>query len=364
MQLIILLTPTGSRRNSRIEFQTLPSNPRGDFKFSFDFRTTATEGVIFYASDELHRDVIAIYMKDGKIVMRFNPGDGPVQMRSQKAFNDGAWHSAVGERINAFGVLYVDGYQEGNGTSKGKSKFIDLKPPYYYGGLSTEIADQARANTEETDLSFNGCLRIMRMNNQRLSGEHQAFGLNRCSENVEPGIFFGEGLRAHVILRQRFSVGRVFEMKMDIKPRKNNGVIMSVHGRRDFVLLQLRNGSVELTVDNGKGEIVNRYTPPSPWSICDGKWHTIQVIKNKIIAILIVDGTSTNPVSGKIGATSTDTKHPLFLGTQPRIMQRRGNAVAEKFVGCIRNVSINKETEDLPYATFVGQVNAGSCPTI
>lgn len=354
----------GSRRNSRIEFQTLPSNPRGDFKFSFDFRTTATEGVIFYASDELHRDVIAIYMKDGKIVMRFNPGDGPVQMRSQKAFNDGAWHSAVGERINAFGVLYVDGYQEGNGTSKGKSKFIDLKPPYYYGGLSTEIADQARANTEETDLSFNGCLRIMRMNNQRLSGEHQAFGLNRCSENVEPGIFFGEGLRAHVILRQRFSVGRVFEMKMDIKPRKNNGVIMSVHGRRDFVLLQLRNGSVELTVDNGKGEIVNRYTPPSPWSICDGKWHTIQVIKNKIIAILIVDGTSTNPVSGKIGATSTDTKHPLFLGTQPRIMQRRGNAVAEKFVGCIRNVSINKETEDLPYATFVGQVNAGSCPTI
>lgn len=67
MQLIILLTPTGSRRNSRIEFQTLPSNPRGDFKFSFDFRTTATEGVIFYASDELHRDVIAIYMKDGKV---------------------------------------------------------------------------------------------------------------------------------------------------------------------------------------------------------------------------------------------------------------------------------------------------------
>lgn len=90
----------------------------------------------------------------------------------------------------------------------------------------------------------------------------------------------------------------------------------------------------------------------------------LSVIKNKIIAILIVDGTSTNPVSGKIGATSTDTKHPLFLGTQPRIMQRRGNAVAEKFVGCIRNVSINKETEDLPYATFVGQVNAGSCPTI
>lgn len=177
-------------------------------------------------------------------------------------------------------------------------------------------------------------------------------------------MFFGDGLRSHVILRKRFSVGRVFEMTLDIKPRKNNGVIMSVHGRRDFVMLQLRDGAVELSVDNGKGIITAKYTLPSPWMMCDGAWHSIQVIKNKNLAILVVDGTSTSPVSGKIGATATDTKHPLFLGSQPRITQRRGEAVSEKFVGCVRNVTINKDPVDLVYATFVGNVDAGSCPTI
>ncbi|MPC51629.1 Laminin subunit alpha-1 [Portunus trituberculatus] len=110
---------------------------------------------------------------------------------------------------------------------------------------------------------------------------------------------------------------------MEIKPRAISGAIMSVHGRRDFVLLQLKNGSLELSVDNGKGIITTTYTPLSPWSFCDGQWHSVQLIKNKNIAILVVDGVTTEPVSGKIGATSTDTKNPLFLGSQPFLTQRR-----------------------------------------
>lgn len=88
------------------------------------------------------------------------------------------------------------------------------------------------------------------------------------------------------------------------------------------------------------------------------------MIKNKNIAILVVDGTSTNPVSGKLGATSTDTKNPLFLGSQPHVTRRRGGATSEKYVGCIRSVTVNKDPVVLEYTTFMGNVNAGSCPTI
>ncbi|KAK8725472.1 hypothetical protein OTU49_010877, partial [Cherax quadricarinatus] len=354
----------GSKRNSRIQFNALPGSTRADFKFSFDFKTTADEGIIFYASGKTHRDYITFYLKDGKIVFSFNTGTGAALMRSEQSYDDGAWHSAVVERRDEHGMLFIDGFQVANGTGKGDSKFIDLKEPVYYGGIAAEVADVVRPNTEGTELSFNGCLRNFRLNNQRVGGSHDAYGLIRCSANVEPGIFFGDGPRANVILRKRFSVGRVFEMTLDVKPRKNSGVIASVHGRRDFVILQLNNGSVELSVDNGKGVITARYTPPSPWMLCDGNWHSIQVIKNKNIAILVVDGTSTNPVSGKIGATSTDTKNPLFLGSQPLVQKRRGGATSERFVGCIRNVTVNKELEALAYTTFVGNVNAGSCPTI
>lgn len=65
-------------------------------------------------------------------------------------------------------------------------------------------------------------------------------------------------------------------MTMDIKPRKNTGVIASVHGVRDYVFVQLNNGAVELKVDNGKGPIETSLNPSSPWLLCDGNWHSIQ----------------------------------------------------------------------------------------
>ncbi|XP_050725715.1 laminin subunit alpha-like isoform X5 [Eriocheir sinensis] len=354
----------GSKRNSRIEFQALPDNPRADFKFAFGFKTMSDNGIIFYAASGTHQDYITFYIKDGKLVFSFNPGMGAAIMRTEDFFNDGVWHNVVLERKGNEGTLYIDGFLKANGTSRGDSVYIDLQVPYYYGGVAAEVVELVRGNTEGIDLSFNGCLRNIRMNNQRIAGQPEATGVIRCSSNVEPGIFFSGGGRSHVILLKRFSVGRVFEMTMEIKPRSINGVITSVHGRRDFVLLQLRNGSLELSVDNGKGIITATYAPSSPWSFCDGKWHSVQLIKNKNIAILVVDGHTTEPVSGKIGATSTDTKNPLFLGSQPFVTRRRGGAVDEKYVGCMRNISVNKENIALAYATYVGNVNSGTCPTI
>lgn len=77
-----------------------------------------------------------------------------------------------------------------------------LQAPYFYGGLHVDVLDLARPNTEETELSFNGCLKVMRMNNQRLSGPHQAFGLNQCSENMERGVFFADAPRSYAVLRE------------------------------------------------------------------------------------------------------------------------------------------------------------------
>ena len=78
----------------------------------------------------------------------------------------------------------------------------------------------------------------------------------------------------------------------------------------------------------------------------------------------MVDDNHMTPVYGKIGTTSTDTRHPLFLGTQPRIAQRRGNPVTQRFVGCIRNVFLSDKLIDMSVVSYVGDVNAGSCPTI
>jgi laminin alpha 3/5 len=73
-----------------------------------------------------------------------------------------------------------------------------------------------------------------------------------------------------------FRVGVVIDIKLDIRPRKSSGVLLSVHGRRDFLLLQMVNGVLKFSVDNGKGAISAEYTPPHEYYFCDGHWHTIQ----------------------------------------------------------------------------------------
>ncbi|CAL4100667.1 unnamed protein product, partial [Meganyctiphanes norvegica] len=148
---------------------------------------------------------------------------------------------------------------------------------------------------------------------------------------------------------------------MDVKPRKNTGVLMSVHGKHDFMMLQMKDGSIELSIDNGKGIITVRYKPATPWSLCDGRWHSVKVIKNKYVAVLLVDGDFTKPILGQIGAIYTHTKDPLFLGTQTHISKHRGDPTYQKFVGCIRNVQIDREYVDLDKAKFIGNVNVSSC---
>jgi hypothetical protein len=73
-----------------------------------------------------------------------------------------------------------------------------------------------------------------------------------------------------------FRVGVKIDIKLDIRPRKTSGVLMSVHGRRDYLLLQMVDGVLKFSVDNGKGAIAAHYTPPHEHYICDGHWHSVQ----------------------------------------------------------------------------------------
>lgn len=71
-------------------------------------------------------------------------------------------------------------------------------------------------------------------------------------------------------------MGRDIQIKLDIRPRNNSGILVSVHGRRDYLVLQLIDGAIKVSVDNGKGPIFSLFTPPHPHYFCDGQWHSIE----------------------------------------------------------------------------------------
>jgi laminin, alpha 3/5 len=80
-------------------------------------------------------------------------------------------------------------------------------------------------------------------------------------------------------LGNNFRVFQRFKITLKIKPRTSTGLILAVHGRRDYLVLQMINGTIKFTVDNGKGALSSSFTK-DPYDLCDGDWHTIQGEKN------------------------------------------------------------------------------------
>lgn len=141
-----------------------------------------------------------------------------------------------------------------------------------------------------------------------------------------------------------------------------NGLLLSVHGKKAMFALQLINGTINFTVDNGGGPITAVFNPESNQNFCDGEWHTVTAIKSLYVITLTVDSWSSNPTIGAITAVSTDTTRPLFLGGHPHLSKARGLTVRRPFIGCIRNVKINDVPQPISLNMAVGNVSNGVCP--
>lgn len=147
-----------------------------------------------------------------------------------------------------------------------------------------------------------------------------------------------------------------------MKPRTLNGLLLSVYGRNAMFALQLINGTINLTVNNGDGPFTAVYQPENGQNFCDGDWHTVTAIKSKYVITLIVDSINSNPTIGSTSAISTETTRPLFLGGHPHIGKAKGLTVRRPFIGCIRNVKIRETAQPISLSMAHGNVQTGICP--
>lgn len=152
-------------------------------------------------------------------------------------------------------------------------------------------------------------------------------------------------------------------ISFDIKPRTLNGLLLSVHGKKAYLILQLINGTINFTVDNGDGPIVAVFKPDANENFCDGNWHSVSAIKSKYVITLMVNRVSSQPSIGNANSPSTDTSRPLFMGGHPHLIKARGLSIRKPYLGCIRNVRIRDAAEEVQPSMMVGNVQAGVCPT-
>lgn len=112
------------------------------------------------------------------------------------------------------------------------------------------------------------------MNNKPME-QPAKYGVIPCSKNVEVGTYFGGNI-AYMKLRNKFKVGLLFNIKLEIKPHVDTGLIIAAFGKKDFLILEMVNGTMKFTVENGKGPVTTSYKPPNRYYFCDGNWHKIQ----------------------------------------------------------------------------------------
>ncbi|XP_015117099.1 laminin subunit alpha [Diachasma alloeum] len=355
----------GTAKNSRLEYRSLSGTYRDAYDFQIDLKTMADEGIVFYASELTRKSFIAVYVMNGRVHHTFDCSTGPALLQSDVKINDNQWHTIVFKRRNNFGELIVDDQPPVAGYSHGEVQTLHVHPPFYVGGVLPELAASVHEQIG-INKTFSGCLGNFMMNGQSLGDPEERVGVIRCSKRVEPGLFFYPGNGSNLFRAlDKFTVGRTIDIQMDIKPRTTSGHLLSIHGKRDFILLEMVNGTIKFLVKTGKGSIETSFDPTTPHSLCDGHWHNIRAVKQRNAVLLSVDHAAAPPGIGAKNTAGVLSKHPIFIGGHPLLGKRlRGSTSHAQYVGCIRNIIINNQDIPLNPERTYGHVITGVCPTI
>ncbi|XP_017881365.1 laminin subunit alpha [Ceratina calcarata] len=355
----------GTKSNSRLEYKTVNGRYRNNYDFQIDIKTTAEKGIIFYTTDLANQSLIAVYVNDGKLHYKFDCGSGPALLVSRTEINDDDWHIAIFKRKGNYGELIVDEDDAVTGFSQGLMETMNVSPPFYVGGVPQDMSSKVLSMIE-TNQTFNGCLGNFMVNGQPVGEPSINVGVIQCSKQVEPGLFFYPGNGSNWFRAvDRFTVGKTIDIQMDIKPRTTSGHLLSVHGKRDFLVLEMINGTVKFLVKTLKGSIETSFEPTDPNSLCDGNWHNIRAVKQKNAVLLSVDHKAAAPGIGGKSVSGVLSKHPIYIGGHPMLGKRlRGSTSQAQYVGCITNIHINMRPINLGPERAYGRVVTGVCPTI
>ncbi|XP_053667229.1 laminin subunit alpha [Anopheles marshallii] len=358
----------GTGQFSHIEFSEVPLKSKRQYEFTFNFKTEFSEGVLFYVADSRHTDFVALHLRDGKLVHSFNCGSGSANMTSDRRYDDNEWHTVNFARQNSMGRLIVDLEDISTGESKGTTRTMALQAPMFVGGVSGDNYEEVALNLKMDKNvlernQFVGCINKLAVNDNPLAAPSNITRTIPCSNQIETGTFFGSG-GGFVKLYEKFKVGNELTVSMDIRPRASSGLLMSVHGRKSYFVLEMINGTISLAVNNGDEPYVATYTPLPEENLCDGQWRTVSAIKSQYVITIKVNDVSSNPAIGDARSPSTDTTRPLFLGGHPHLQRIRGFNARVPFQGCIRNVKVRNTVEQITPKMTVGNVQTGVCPTI
>ncbi|XP_064625468.1 laminin subunit alpha-1-like [Lineus longissimus] len=348
----------GGTADSHGEIMLEPSILAGDFDITLDFRTFQPYGLMFYFMSIDQSEYLAMQMNNGKITLSYTPNPGFHDSVSTNIwYDDGNWHVLQFTKAGKKLAMALDGGNEFSANFQGG---MNLEPKMYLGGLPESVV----TGDVIIRTSFPGCLRNIRLLGIPLSLDSPGAvkkDVGTCYLQVEQGSYFSSG--AYGIVEKNYFVGQEYNVRLDFRTNRLNGVLLSISNPEGFPALAIEviDGRVKYTAKNKNGHfhaISNELQ-----NLCDNKWHNIiaELIKN--VVTIQVDHTQTEIGIDSGSTRQLETRSSMYLGGFPSTALPQGATHSnDTFVGCMKNLFINGRRVDMYKLPESNGINRASCP--
>ncbi|XP_071790086.1 usherin-like isoform X2 [Asterias amurensis] len=360
-----------------------------EFEFRVERTTSPTSPVdallLLAISAGEQEEFIAIQLRGGRPWFLFDPQGGVAAVTPTndggRVYDDGEWHHIVAVRDGVDGTITVDGVYTGQASAPTSSKIIGMTTGLYVGGTPPDFTI-TRTDTGNSTLirrSFVGCMRGLRVERQHVptpvwaeleweeaeESRNTVAGWQGCPVDLSEGThFLGKG---YAILPEGIVTGgQAFIATMEIRTELNTGLIMFAYGSNGaFVILQLVNSNLELTLYTGAGSRLTLTT--SGGNLCDGQWRSLTVVQNGPQVTLSVLGRPMEVGSGDSSPLVITSE--LFMGGIPDesaatdFVEEAGLSLQSGFGGCIREMVVSGQTVDFTVqGVKLSNVYLDGCP--
>ncbi|XP_035736479.1 laminin subunit alpha-1-like [Vespa mandarinia] len=334
------------------------------YTIEFDFRTYYPNGLLFITPGLRLKHYLMIVIRDGQLLLLVKCKQKK-EILFKTPFNDGNWHHVVLSHDERRLTLVVD--TQTPRTIKVPKK-IGLAPMMYIGGLpesGTPLPEQIVVKLE----TLKGCIRGLRVNGNiydMVGSTSRAYNVGQCFPSVESGAYFQD--EAYAIYKRNFELGAVLELQLEFRTSELSGVLLSITAPSGSpsLSLELNNGKVIMSGDLGDSNplyVEQRF--PSPYAICDNRWHRIQAVYNDEELALKVDDLDQKyglPTNVNYHFMESTTLGPLYIGGLPASAMKGTLLTRDHFNGCIRNVMIGGERRDWTDMAELHNIHLSSCP--
>lgn len=339
-------------------FQIYESPPRSSLPHvSMALRINSSDGLVLHAAGgRRSKALMSLSVLDGHLQLLLDGGKKKVTLRSRKKYNDDQWHTVFIKRVGEKISLIVDGISAQSKRIPGGDK-TRLSGPFYVGGVPPSL-------TAPGSGGFVGCVKDLKLNEALAGRPTHSQGTVPCfQQQLQPGAYFS-GLGGHIAIAESLVLSEDFNIELEVRPVSYSGLLLHAGtSAKHYLSVVLNQGEVIVSMNSGKGDFSTSFTPEEP--LCNGRWHTLSVVKKNNVLTLHVDSASEQSVGPK-QSRSSGAKETVYLGgvpggvTVPVLPEN-----LPSFHGCVRLASVNHRAAMLSKPLSVhGSVGTQGCPNM